>query len=161
MTDLPERLTAAISNKALSIGEAWNLLQDAADEIELLTKERDGAVNNLCRWRSAFQECTPGGSEFMDPESVREYMQRNKSDMIQAKMDRTRAEKASRLADRRGFERAREAMLCRLDQLVVILPDVKDESVLAYLARIMELLRTGYKKEVRAIPYTTDEGENK
>ena len=137
MTDLPERLTAAIDNKALSIGEVWNLLQEARDElnaqmhvdiveggwrnvadkfkalyetqkeqIERLTKERDHAVADLCRWRSAFAECTPGGSEFMDPESVRDYMQRNKREMVQAKMDRAKAEKETRNSDRRGFERA-------------------------------------------------------
>lgn len=37
MTTLTERLTAAASNKALSIGEAWNLLQEAKEEIERLS----------------------------------------------------------------------------------------------------------------------------
>ena len=125
MTDLPERLTAAANNSTFF---QFGLLQEAAEEIEQLTKERDEAQNMR--------------DVALDENRRAENIAMHRHE-----------------ADRRGFERAREAMLCRLDQLVVILPDVKDESVLAYLARIMELLRTGYKKEVRAIPYTTDEGE--
>ena len=144
MTDLPSRLTAAIDNKAISIGEAWNLLQEAKEEIERTIE----ANKTKGGWRSV-------------ADKFKTLYESQKEEIERLRSVQTSIPLLCHEADRRGFERAREAMLCRLDQLVVILPDVKDESVLAYLARIMELLRTGYKKEVRAIPYTGDEGENK
>ena len=131
MTDLPERLTAAANNSTFF---QFGLLQEAAEAIERLTKERDEARSYA---------------------RVANAATRGKIEVVAGKHDKAIAEKAGR----RGFERAREAILCRLDQLAVITPDAKDESVLAYLARVMEILRTGYQKEVRAIPYTTDEGE--
>lgn len=36
MTTIPQRLRDAVKNKGLEIGEAWNLLDEAADKIERL-----------------------------------------------------------------------------------------------------------------------------
>lgn len=56
-------------------------LKKQANEIERLSGERDGAIDELCRWRSAFQSCTPGGSEFQSPEAVRAYMQQLRQEL--------------------------------------------------------------------------------
>lgn len=54
------------------------------------------AVEALCKWRSAFQACTPGGSEFMTPESVREYMLNLKRETVEAKLEVARLRKDMR-----------------------------------------------------------------
>ena len=43
----PEYLLALSSNKSLSIGDAWNALEMAAETITTLTKERDEARDQL------------------------------------------------------------------------------------------------------------------
>lgn len=60
-------------------------------------KERDEAVAELCRWRSAFQRVTPGGSEFFDPKAVRDW-----ADML--KMQVFEANKRAVLAERKALE---------------------------------------------------------
>ena len=40
MTGLPERLTAAAKQHTVNLGEVWNLLQEAAEEIERLNDAR-------------------------------------------------------------------------------------------------------------------------
>lgn len=48
---------------------------------------------DLIAWRSAFQDVTPGGSEFMHPQSVRDYARKLKDETVQAKLDRARIQK--------------------------------------------------------------------
>lgn len=62
-------------------------------EFDRMKRERDKAINDLCRWRSAFQACTPGGSEWMDPKSVREWMQKLKQETVEAKIEAVRLRK--------------------------------------------------------------------
>lgn len=46
--------------------------------------------SNLIKWRSAIQELTPGGSEFMNPENVKAWAQQMKSDVASAKLNLAR-----------------------------------------------------------------------
>lgn len=65
-----------------------------AEDVSRLQCERDAAIKELYRWRSAFQECTPGGSEFMSPESVIAYMRTLKRETVEAKLELARLRKA-------------------------------------------------------------------
>ena len=68
---------------------------DLMADIRELKRERDHAVRDLCRWRSAIQAMTPGGSEFMDPEVVRDWAERMKRENAQMKLELARLRKAS------------------------------------------------------------------
>lgn len=69
------------------------------DVATIITAERACAEAEIARWRSAFQECTPGGSEWTSPEAVREHMQRLKSETVEAKLNAVRQERrADKLA---------------------------------------------------------------
>jgi hypothetical protein len=81
-----------------SIVQARNVIEMAVQDIATLAAERDRAIADLARWRSAFQSATPGGSEFMTPESVRDYMQSLKADTVRAKIDAVAARKEVRAA---------------------------------------------------------------
>lgn len=71
--------------------ECWQII---APILSSMTHERDKAVADLCRWRSAFQTVTPGGSEFMSPESVIEYMQNLKRETVEANLELARLRKS-------------------------------------------------------------------
>jgi hypothetical protein len=58
---------------AVALAAEVERLRNEVDDLGRITRERDVAVRDLCRWRSAAQRLTPGGSEFMDPEAVRAY----------------------------------------------------------------------------------------
>jgi hypothetical protein len=48
--NLPHRLRVAASNKALSIGEAWSLLDEAADALEGVAKPTDAEADRVLAW---------------------------------------------------------------------------------------------------------------
>ncbi len=55
---------------------------------------RESAERDLCRWRAAIQEITPGGSEFMDPVAVRQWAAMLKRETCEAKLAKAKAERA-------------------------------------------------------------------
>lgn len=88
---------------------AWNELQ-CCDDIPLdqglaagigylqadreeLRRDHRKAVDDLCRWRSAIQAMTPGGSEFMYPDAVRDWAQMLKRENAEAKLTIARLRK--------------------------------------------------------------------
>ena len=71
----------------------------AADSIELiahLEAEAKASVKKLCEWRSAFQSCTPGGSEWMSPAVVRAHMEELKRSVVELKIENARLRKGAR-----------------------------------------------------------------
>ena len=68
---------------------------DAMDLLVHLEAERRAAVKKLCDWRSAFQSCTPGGSEWMSPEVVREHMQALRRDVVELKLENAHLRKST------------------------------------------------------------------
>lgn len=93
---------------------AWqnNTSVRAAALITRLAAERDAAIADLYRWRGAFQDCTPGGSEFMSPASVKAYMQNLKHETVEAKKDRVRANR-----ERDAALAQRDALAARVREL--------------------------------------------
>lgn len=99
-----EYLRGELRAECISYGELAELQSLArhisADDVELreaaglpeqaptLAHELAGARAQMLEWRILAQEMTPGGSEFMEPESVRAYYRRFKDDAHQAKKDR-------------------------------------------------------------------------
>jgi hypothetical protein len=66
-----------------ALDDKWKLLKIVTDKnVELLTLQRE-----LIAWRAAIQRITPGGSEFMDPESVERWAQKQNRELGQTKMD--------------------------------------------------------------------------
>ena len=63
---------------------ANSILQSAFDE---LTRRAERAEREMIAWRAAIQRITPGGSEFMDPESVERWAQKQNRELGQTKMD--------------------------------------------------------------------------
>ena len=70
-------------------------IADAMDLIVHQEEERKAAVRKLLEWRSAFQACTPGGSEWMSPETVRAHMQQLRKDVVTLKLENARLRKRS------------------------------------------------------------------
>jgi len=65
-----------------ALNDKWKLLKIVTDKnVELLTLQRE-----MIAWRAAIQRITPGGSEFMDPESVERWAQKQNREFGQAKM---------------------------------------------------------------------------
>jgi len=62
-------------------------LQAKDSEAEKLRDERDKAQVALCKWRSAIQNLTPQGSEFMSVEVVADWARQQKTECCQAKME--------------------------------------------------------------------------
>ena len=50
-------------------------------------RRAERAEREMIAWRAAIQRITPGGSEFMDPESVERWAQKQNRELGQAKMD--------------------------------------------------------------------------
>lgn len=119
----------ALSSQSLSLSEA-------REEIERLRKSERKAVDDLCRWRAAFQSFTPGGSEFFDPKAVREWAEGLKTQVFEANKRAVLAERKvlenskARLADapskspdpdlsslRKGAEVMREAIEDAVEKL--------------------------------------------
>jgi len=66
-----------------ALNDKWKLLKIVTDKnVELLTLQRE-----MIAWRAATQRITPGGSEFMDPESVERWAQKQNRELGQTKMD--------------------------------------------------------------------------
>lgn len=68
----------------------------AVREIERLREIEAKAVDDLCKWRAAFQSCTPGGSEFTSPEAVVDYMQNLKREFVEVKKENARLKIAAK-----------------------------------------------------------------
>ena len=66
---------------------------DATELIAHLEAERKAAVKKLCDWRSAFQSCTPGGSEWMSPDVVRGHMMELRRSVTELKLENARLRK--------------------------------------------------------------------
>ena len=47
LADLVQRLRIAARNKALPIGEAWNLLDESADNIEIIINKLEHVISEL------------------------------------------------------------------------------------------------------------------
>lgn len=62
---------------------AADALSAQAKELEEASEREAKAVDDLCRWRAAFQRVTPGGSEFFDPKAVREWADKLKTDVFE------------------------------------------------------------------------------
>jgi hypothetical protein len=81
-----------------ALDDKWKLLKIVTDKnVELLTLQRE-----LIAWRAAIQRITPGGSEFMDPESVERWAQKQNRELGQTKMDVVKL--------RRGLDEARPVL---------------------------------------------------
>ena len=78
---------------------------------------------DLIAWRSAFQDVTPGGSEFMHPQSVRDYARKLKDETVQAKLDRARIQK-----DFAKLEAEAAAMRGTLESAISTLHDVNKDT---------------------------------
>lgn len=65
-------------------------LRECSEAAEAALAEARGEIERLIKWRSAWQDITPGGSEFMTVESVRDYARTLKAETVQAKLDRAR-----------------------------------------------------------------------
>lgn len=128
----------------ISAGSPDEFISNQADtittlraEVERLTEERDTiatdlvderdearaaskmAIDELCRWRSAFQSVTPGGSEFMLPESVIAWARKIKDDTHETKMGqvRLRAERDAAIARAEKAEAALAKMRDHYDNV--------------------------------------------
>lgn len=105
MTDLTalEALAKAVTGETMLVTPAAVL--DLIARVKRAEDEQRRAIDDLCKWRAAFQACTPGGSEFMTPESTREYMQMLKRETVQAKLALAAANKAALPAAPRAAEK--------------------------------------------------------
>ena len=61
---LVDRLRDVVPNEVTPVGEMWNLIEEAADEIESLIAERDALRDEVERVRGAFQTLL---NEMSDP----------------------------------------------------------------------------------------------
>lgn len=94
-----------------------------AEQSDRERAEKVKAINDLCKWRSAFQACTPGGSEFMTPESTRDYMQSLKRETVEAKLEVARLRKAAASIRREALLAVDEATVERVTH--AICPHIK------------------------------------
>ena len=72
---------------------------DLQGRLRAAEERAEKAEQTMYRWRSAFQSVTPGGSEFMDPESVLAFMRRMKDETVTAIKNAARSKKDARLAE--------------------------------------------------------------
>ncbi|MCT4492689.1 hypothetical protein [Bosea minatitlanensis] len=89
-------IRAGLANGSL-IGVGASAIEPLIEEIDRLRASERAAVDELCRWRAAFQRVTPGGSEFFSPQAVREWADKLKLDVFEAN-------KRAALAERRVRE---------------------------------------------------------
>ena len=68
-------------------------VRQQADTIAALRAENERLTADLCKWRSAIQELTPGGSEFMSVDAVRGYAAMQKKETFDAHMGAAKARK--------------------------------------------------------------------
>lgn len=110
MTPTPSQIVAALTvlaNKRELFADsqngmdAWALQYDACELIQKLQSENAALTSDLCKWRSAIQGMTPGGSEYMTVQSVEDFARNQKIECSKAKMESARLAKEN-AAMRRG-----------------------------------------------------------
>lgn len=97
-------IRAGLANGSL-VGVGASAIELLISEIDRLRASERAAIDELCRWRAAFQSFTPGGSEFMDPRAVRAWADGLKTQVFEANKRAVLAERkvresgSARLAD--------------------------------------------------------------
>lgn len=69
-----------------------------AEGVKKLERERSAAIDDLCRWRSAIQRLTPGGSEYMSPNAVIEYAESRRRRFMSAMLRLKKTERELKIA---------------------------------------------------------------
>jgi hypothetical protein len=87
-TDDLNRLTSITGAQRLEFcGKFGLIVLDIVADCLDARRERDEKEREMISWRSAIQRITPGGSEFMTPEAVELWAQKQTRELGQAKMD--------------------------------------------------------------------------